>query len=768
MSLWLLGSISVQAQPSDNRSDSVDVLHYELRLDAGHRTVARLEGSATLVLRLLQPLDSLTLELCPADIDSVWINGVSSAFRFDSEKCLLQLPVKGGAGDTVQAVVFYRKGQYVMKQGWGGFYFDNSIYYNLGCSIYDYPHNAGKAWFPCRDNFYDKATYRFEITAKPGWMAICSGLLDTVLSHADGSSTWCWELSRPIPTYLAGIAVAPFRVITREVEGIHAGYPAMIGFLRHDSIAVETVFAHLDKVIPQFERCFGPYRWERIGYVTTPKGSMEHADNIALVSQCAASPTEPCLATMCHELAHAWFGNLVTCAGSEDMWINEGGASFCEELAIQAITSDTNPLHYRTYARNNLKNVLMQTHLKDGGFKPLYGQEPAYTYGSTVYNKGATVWHSLRGYLGDSIFYSSMRNLFARCAFMTLDSRQLRDSLSLYSGTDLTAFFDFHVFQAGFNDYVIDSMRADLSGATLLHLRQKPYGTTALLQENRVWVSFFSADLQEQQRLVTFEGAETTARFQLPFQPKFAIVDREERLSTASIGRQLTLDRQGTVECSDLFMKLETGSVQDSAWLHISHHWSRPDSTPEPWFYRFANRHWRVTGIIPERMEISAGFYYCRFGDDAVLDEDFIRNSKEMGNVCLLYRKDAGDSWKALTRKHTGVTKGYFVIPRLQTGEYTLAIMDTTHLEVAQPLSQEQVKIYPNPSSDALTIETGIAGEALRVDVCDMMGKMIYCDLAVSSGASLSLSLPNGPYLFIIHRTATGEALRKMVQIMHK
>jgi hypothetical protein len=77
---------------------------------------------------------------------------------------------------------------------------------------------------------------------------------------------------------------------------------------------VSQTFALLDNVVPMFEQCFGPYRWGRIGYIATPKGSMEHTNNIALVADFVSSMTEPAQTTIAHELGHAWFGNLITCA----------------------------------------------------------------------------------------------------------------------------------------------------------------------------------------------------------------------------------------------------------------------------------------------------------------------------------------------------------------------------------------------------------------------------------------------------------------------
>ena len=756
--------------PLHAQQDSIDALHYNLRLDMGNHTSRRIEGCATVQVRLLRAVDSIGLELCPSDVDSVLVDGIAADFRYDASLMKLQVIHHGNADDTLSVSVFYRKGEYIMAEGWGGFYFDNNIYYNLGIAIYEYPHNVGKAWYPCRDNFYDRASYSFEITAKPGWKAICSGISDSVKYHDDGSSTWYWTLEHQTPTYLVGVAVAPFHIIERNYVGEYATYPALLGFIGHDSVGVWNAFDNMSKVVPMFERCFGPYRWDRVGYVSTPKGSMEHASNISFTTYCMSSNQEACLATMSHEFAHAWFGNLVTCANTEDMWINEGGASFCEEVAIQVLSADTTPLYYRTYARRNLKNVLLNAHVNDGGFNPVYGPTHDNTYGSTVYRKGATVWHSLRGYLGDSLFYATMRTFFDRFAFQNFDSWQLRDTLSSISGVNLNDFFDFHVFNAGFCDFVIDSLSTEGNNATV-YLRQKNYGTQTLANGNRVWVTFFSEDMLQTKRMVTFDGATGSASFHLPFSPKFAIVDYDEELSMASVAQHFSANAKGSVVLDEAMFTTNVTKVTagDSIWLHVSHHWTRPDTSLSPRFIKMADRYWQVTGVIPETCRADGRFYYSRTGSDRTLDNDFISNASEFENVRLLYRKGAGYEWQVATGLHTGSSSnGYFVMQNLKTGEYTLAVIDPDYVGLDMVESTENssmLKVYPNPSVGRITIETPVKGERLTVDVYDTSGRQVRGGIEARSGRRFQLTLNDGNYLLVVRSVERAETYSTKIQI---
>ena len=416
----LMCCAAVQAQTAD----SVDVLHYSLQLDLSNGKPFR--GDALLTVRLLRPCNEIGLNLS-GNVDSIKVNNIRT-----SGNNILHIPTAGiAAGDTFTVAIAYRGSGHVESYGFGGFHFDNDMSYNLGAAFGEALHPIGRAVFPCRDNFNDKSTYTISVKTKAGWTAECSGMLQSRSVDSDGCEHSVWNISHPVCTYLVGISQADYHRILDTV----AGYPLTIGYTTQDSTVTRNVYALLDAVVPKFEECFGPYLWGRIGYIGTAMGSMEHVNNIALARPAMASVSQAGQSTIAHELGHAWFGNLVTCEEEGDMWINEGGASFTSEVAREA--THGRRASNATY-QQDLDNVLRTTHHTDNSYMPLHGMPNAYTYGSTTYDKGAMVWHSLRGYLGDSLFYASVRTLMERCAFGNIDAYRLRDSLSLYSGASTT------------------------------------------------------------------------------------------------------------------------------------------------------------------------------------------------------------------------------------------------------------------------------------------------------------------------------------------
>lgn len=757
--LWLASSPNrVFGQTAE--ADSIDVLHYNLILDMGKTVDKQLIANAEITFRLTQDCQSVAFDLICDSVSAVLLDGVTaSAFTYDIDNSLLCIGLSDGqAGDTHVVAVAYASSGYVEDYGFGGMHMDNSIHYNLGVAFSAYPHVFGRSWYPCRDNFYDKATYRYTVASKPGWRAICSGIKQSEVFHVDGSSTSVWLLDYPIPTYLSSIASANWHVIEREYEGLYGSYPAILGFTTHDSASVCATFDLLEDVLPQYERCFGPYRWERIGYISTPEGSMEHANNIGLVSQCMASTDNLCHMTICHELGHAWFGNLVTCATEGDMWINEGGATFCEEVAAEALWGKDAATDYY---QGKLSAVLRSAHIDDGGWRSPSCMSQYYTYGITTYQQGAMVWHSLRGYMGDSLFYHSMTRLFRNCAFGNLDAGQLRDSLSFYSGMDLTGFFDFHVFHPGFVDYSINNFVSDDTSATVV-LRQRLRGTDHYAFDNRVPITFFSSDLLQCEQLMAFDDSVATQTFRLPFRASFAVVDYCHQLSDACTDDTVSLSTKGLRQLDNSYCKIMVGktTTEANSWVHVGHHFAKPTGGEQEGIVRLANRYWRVVGNVPWEGNVTGRFLYNMGSNGtagaAFVDQGFYDNRLTLDSLCLVYRSDAQQPWQVVSRSRTSgsvTASGYFTT-RLSPGEYTLAVIDSNMMCVegmSCAAEKNPLHLYPNPTlGGEFTVDMGQYDKKFNVVMIDSMGRKVLEKNNLQSGERISHGLPAGTYVVLI------------------
>ena len=724
-------------------ADTVDVENYDLTIDmSGNRPV---RGDATLTLRLLQPCSSIALQLV-GTVDSVMVNGQSVSSTLDA------IPTAGIAvGETLTVRVVYRVNGWVESGGWGGLHIDGEMTYNLGVGFNADPHVVGRALFPCRDNMHDKATYTLRVKTRAGWTAQCGGMLQSSSTDSTGCQQTVWRIAQPTPTYLVSVSQAPWEVITDSVVSLYGTYPLTLGHMRRNEANVRAAFAELDSVVPMFERCFGPYRWGRIGYIATEKGSMEHVNNIALARSFISSTAERAQTTIAHELGHAWFGNLVTCTTAEDMWINEGGASFTSEVAMEAVNGRAASDEY--YERN-LEQVLRTTHVTDGGYYALSGVPHSLTYGSTTYDKGWMVWHSLRGMLGEERFYAALRQLMASCAFGNIDAAGVRDSLSLYTGVDLTNFFAFHVFNPGFVDYRVSMNRGVCNGsAASVTIDRRGVGTTAVPREELVPVTFFSPTLDTATRWLLVDEDRTDVTLRLPFEAAFCVLDYRRALSDAATLGELHPVAGGSGGSGLAHFAARANCATD---IYVEHHWRMAEGQFPGGIRRWANRYWVLSGQWDTTCGVEGRFGYVRSGYEGGeytgLDCGFYSQQASLDSVVLLYRIDHNEPWQIIPSGRMGnADQGYITAQGVVPGEYTLAIYDPERTGTGSVLRKEEANLFPNPLGEGgeLTIEVPTQ-EPFSLSIFDQRGRLVWYKEGCFSGQKVRPSLAKGTYFALI------------------
>ena len=731
--------------------DSVDVTDYDLTIDLSNGKP--FAGKAVLTAQLTRQVASFSLQL-KGTADSIMVNGT----KID-DPLLYAIP----AGDIVPGVpftvtVFYHGSGYVENYGFGGMHFDNDMTYNLGAAFRENPHNFGRCMYPCRDNFTDKATYTLRITTKAGWTAECSGMKTSCETDSQGREHSVWRIDQPVPTYIVGVSQANYRRIESQV----AGHPLTLGYTTQDSGNVAAAFALLDTVVPMFERCFGPYRWGRIGYIGTRQGSMEHANNIALYKGAMDAVTTQGQSTIAHELGHAWFGNLVTCRGAGDMWFNEGGASFTSEVALEATAGRQAA---NNYYLTNLESVIRTTHHTDNGVFALTGMPTDITYGSTTYDKGWMVWHSLRGYMGDSLFYASMRRLFDDKAFGTVNMAEVCDSLSSYSGIDLTPFFRFHVATPGFVDYHVD-----LRGNQLALSQQGVY-TDSLARSNRVPLTFVSHDGQTSKRWFEFSGRDTALTVTgLPFEPAYCLLDRDNEISDAATRLEVRLTSNAMIIANLVHMRIKPDNLQEHVQLYIDHHWGHAygiDTTVG--VVRSAGRYWTVQGNVDWQSGIEGRFAYTRggYGERAFpyLDEGFYEQTASLDSIVLMHRYNSGEPWRCVSHRRQGNANEGFLICNLEKGEYTLAVADTSLLAISHsPHSTLHTPLFPNPIRPGQRLTLNVPDGVYDISVYDTDGRRVWHRSGVQSGTKLRPNLKKGTYLVVIKNNSVS-LQSKLIQL---
>ncbi|PLX07708.1 MAG: hypothetical protein C0596_09765 [Marinilabiliales bacterium] len=389
-----------------------------------------IEGHTSIRLKPVEDnTDIFEFDLLELEIDSILCNESEvDGFTYNDTLIVVDLADSFNSDEELTIDVYYHGNPVMDPSGWGGFYFMSGYAFNLGVGFEDVPHCYGRVWFPCNDDFVYKAVYLFKITTQIEHKAVCGGeLINTLINYTEETITYTWVINHEIPTYLASIAVGSYELQSHIYEGIEEDIPVEFYIYPGDSARTAESFINIDSVLSIYEHKFGPYAWNRVVYVEVPfsSGAMEHVTNIAM-GRAFIDGTLDYEDLFYHELAHMWFGDQITCSSAEDMWINEGWATFCETVYIQYLYGDQEAKAYR---RASHEPVIRYYPIQDGGFHALYPMDQSLTYSRTVYEKGASVAHALRGYLGDDLFFTAITQFLQDKSYTSISSYDMRDYL---------------------------------------------------------------------------------------------------------------------------------------------------------------------------------------------------------------------------------------------------------------------------------------------------------------------------------------------------
>ncbi len=735
------GSPDVDLMASNLRSDTVDILNYSINLNITDFTTNVIKGNTKVKFTpKVNGLNKIELDLLELILDSVKIGAVSLTTLYNDTTLIVNLPTVLNIGDTSIATVYYHGTPQGDASGWGGFYFQSGYAFNLGVGFSALPHVYGRVWFPCFDNFVERSSYEFNITTNAGKVAYCNGYLAHDTTDLAGDRTRKWILNEEIPSYLACVAVANYAEINQTYNGIAASIPIVIAAVASDTTAVKNSFINLPVALSTYETHFGPYMWNKVGYSMVPfnSGAMEHATNIAY-PKATATGSLTYQTLYAHELSHHWFGDLATCRTAEDMWLNEGWAKYCEFLFSETLNGYPN---YLTNVRVNHEDNLHFNTPKEG-ILTLSNIPQAFTYGDHVYNKGADIAHTMRGYMGDSLFFYSVKTYLSNNNYKDVSSLDFQNELSAASGIDMTDFFNGWVNNPGWPHFSIDSSIVIPSGSNYsvtVFVKQKLTDAPNYFNSVPLELTFKSANWVENTQTFIMSGANASFNFTVPFNPSFIGLNMAEKISHAVAPEFKTIKTTGTSNFANAKMTLNVLSIIDSAFVKIEHNFTTPDPAYAIPYRLSPNHYWKVDGILPSIFRSKATLNYdgrtTAFSGNYWLDNNLVTTFED--SLVLLYRRDASVNWSVYPfytknmLSNNNDKRGIITIDSLQLGEYVFAMMDYASgiQQVGFVDDKHTLALYPNPANDKLTIDLLASGiKSFDNTICiitDVSGKIIY------------------------------------------
>ncbi len=732
---------------SQQRTDSVHIAHYDLHLSVVDFTNHIVDGYTDLsTVAKVNNINQIRLDLKFLTCDSVFVNQSATAFTQSGEHIYINVPTMQ-SGDTATVRVYYH-GTPGHDDNFGGFYYNGEYAYNVGVALQDIPHAYGRCWFPCMDEFTDKSTYSFHIRTQNGKMAVCNGLLTDSLDLDDNTRIWSWQLDNPVPTYLVSMAVGNYLCYADTFHGMSRVIPINI-YTKPDIYPnISSSFANLKPVLHKFEEYFGEYVWPRVGYVCVAMtgGAMEHATNIALPNV-AVNGALTYQGTIMHELFHHWFGDLITCERPEEMWINEGFADYSEALVNEWLYD-----YYAEHIRDEHISTLQDLAKWDGGLYALDNVPQDHTYGMHSYQKGALVIHTLRSYMGDSLFFSSLRQLLAHYAYQNINSEEFFTYLTQISGMNLMDFYNDWIHQPGFPDFDVEKVQSHACGIYSVEVRQSGYGTEHPCTNAPIDVTFVSSDFQmhtHENQLVSGETTDLT--LYSPFTPAFVILDINGKLSDATIDDMRMLNEAGNVTFTNTMCNATVTQIEDSTLVRVEHHLSAPEtpSTLPEGYHHFSNTHYwtvQLAGSFPT----GAWIFQCRRASGQP-DYTLFTDGMTLDNLKLMYRPDGQSEWVSVPYTRTGSPYNSAITTTdMMPGQYCFAMADVG-VSVNDP-NPVRMLLYPNPAGNTVTLKT----DATKVDkavVFDSLGhRMMTLKVSHDTQEINTSSLPSGSYIVVLYK----------------
>lgn len=753
------------------RSDTVNVINYSVYLDFTQAGSQHISGNCQVKFEALMNITTISLDLLQLNIDSIWYDGANIPYSYNDTLLVPQFGTTLTSGTIDSLTVFYNGTPQKDPSTWGGFYFSGGYYFNLGVGFESIPHNYGRVWHPCFDNFVERATYNYEILTSDAKTAYCCGVRTSEVSVGTDSLLTTWQLNTEIPTYLASVAVADYTHVEDNYFSTSQSLniPIWLAAEEGDTSNLKNSFINLNGAMEAFETDYGPYVWDRVGYVLVPfnAGAMEHATNIAYPLS-TINGTTSFETLMAHELSHHWWGNWVTCETAEEMWINEGLASYSERLFLEHVYD------YNTYMeemRDNHSSVLHRAHINDSGFYALNAVPLSFTYGDHSYNKGSDVMHTLRNYMGDTEFFAALQSVQNTYGGGTCSSEQFRDQINSLGGFDVTNFFNDWILQAGFSHFAITHFEKTLNGSNYdvsLVVDQKLKGAPAYHNGVPLQITFMAADWTTHSEEIIASGDYQLMNFTLPFEPVFVALNMDEQINHAVTAEDVVITETGIETMSYARARVVVDAVPDSAFMRVEHNWVYPDNISAPENVMVSlDRYWNIHGVNLDQIQGSIRFEFDgRHNAAGDLDNSIMNNTGSQAfiedSLVLLYRPDSEAGWtihsdqSLLSLGSDDDGFGFITANTFAAGQYTFGYKTNSVGVENQILNDHQYSIYPNPTNDSLTIDlTKWEQQKMGIEIYALNGQLL--EKRLLQGGQLNMlstqHFVNGSYLLILTNT---------------
>jgi aminopeptidase N len=505
------------------RSRSYDALHYliKIRLDLDRKAF---EGAATVTAGSLRE----GLATCVLDAEEFTVTAVLSddgrPLEFDqtAKELAVRLPRPCKFGEEFSFTCFYSG-----RDPKIGLTFVAETVDNPPIVFSDsFPENVHH-WFPCYDYPNDKVTNEIVATVERGLKVAANGRLVSVTEDPGaGTVTYHWSQGLPHSTYLIFLAAAPYVVVRDSYKTLPVNY----WVYPRDAAKVGPTYGKTPKMIEFFDRIYGyDYPWQKYDQVSVPSGGgAESTSATAMTHRIMVDekgePDFPAIGIVSHELAHQWWGDLITLRSWAHTWLNESFGTYSDYL-------------YHRYEKGDDEGAVdllgkLNAYLREARtryIRPIVTDrydEPGDMFDAHTYPKGARVLHMLRSLVGDEPFFKTLSHFLHRYAFDAVDTADFIRSVKTVTGRNLDWFFDQWLYKPGHPVFEVKSEWDAAKKAVRLRVAQvQDYSRGVPVFRVPVSIKLVSPGKTDIRKIWIEKREET---FELPFEEKPLLVRFDE------------------------------------------------------------------------------------------------------------------------------------------------------------------------------------------------------------------------------------------------
>ncbi len=479
-------------------------------------------------------------------VDSVKYNGTTLTFNHISTGILQAFFQNNLTINVLDSVTVYYQGAPV-SGGLGsfaqGYHGSTPVAWTLSEPF------GAKEWWPCKQSLNDKAdSIDIIVTTPQAYRAGSNGLL---LSETQSGSNkiYHWKSRYPIAAYLVAIAVTNYAVYSNFVylpndtlEVLNYVYPENLATAQSETPGISKIIKLFDSLTIPY-----PFSNEKYGHAQFNwGGGMEH-QTMSFMNNFSHE-------LMAHECAHQWFGDKITCGSWEDIWLNEGFATFFEGLTEERYY----PAAWYNWKLSKINNVTSQA---GGSVKCTDSTDVNRIFdGRLTYDKGGLLLHMLRWKLGDSLFFKSVKSYLndPQLAYGYAKTPQLINHFQNASGQNLSAFFNQWYYGEGYPSYHVTW---EQKGNTIdLSISQDQSHTSVPFFAMPVPIEFRG---QTKDTIIVFDHTYSGQTFTttIPFHAHLAVFDPNLQLLSAQNTVISTLDDESLGATISLYPNPSTGKV---------------------------------------------------------------------------------------------------------------------------------------------------------------------------------------------------------------